>query len=284
MTIMSRTILLLLIAAMGATQIIGCASSSEKSAAPVAKKTPAKKVQAEPEPEPEPAPPAAKEEKYSHSALGDALEAKNDEQVKKIAGGILAKNSNDIKALNVLAMTFFKNGKPELAKIYLSRALKVNEKSAETLANLGVIQWSQGKMRDAYRSFRKAMQSNSSDPHVAANLGQIYAEAKDYRRAKAALEIAYDKDVRPLSVLQAYAVALHAEGKTGKAEDIFEEAIKLAPSDPKLLANYAIFLVEGKKDYQEAESVLGKIRFLGVLPEQRTLIESLETKVRGGKK
>ena len=89
--------------------------------------------------------------------------------------------------------------------------------------NLAVVQLSKDDQRSAISSFRRAMQLDSDYEIGAANLGSLFVEYKDFKRAVDLLNEGYSavrKDLRrgvAVDVANNYALALSGTGETKKA-------------------------------------------------------------------
>jgi Flp pilus assembly protein TadD len=219
------------------------------------------------------------------SEFSNALKLNDESSVLKEGSKLLSQDSKNVKVLNALAMFYFKKGRIPLAKLYLSKAINAaNEKSSEVYNNLGIIHLSEGETREALMAFKRGYQINAQDPLVAANLGNMYAVAKDYRKAKVALETAYKGGVQTVSTLNNYAISLVSEGHFEEANKIYKSIVDQNSGEIKLQLNYAIFLVDHKRDYSMAQDFIDKIRFMGFSTEDRKLIDGLEAKVQSGRK
>ncbi len=128
-------------------------------------------------------------------------------------------------------MFYFEQKKYGLARILLNRALKTH-KVPGLHNNLAIIFLAEEKQRPAIASLREAMSLKSSYAIGAANLGSIFVEYKDYKRAVDLLEDGYSavkSDLKrgvALDVANNYAVALAGTGDTSRAKDIYQNIIK----------------------------------------------------------
>ncbi|MFS4459657.1 tetratricopeptide repeat protein [Bdellovibrio sp. HCB2-146] len=219
-----------------------------------------------------------------YSQLNDAVKADNDEAIYKAATQILVQAPNDPRALNALAMYHYKKGRFDLSRYLLSKALGGQGKTSEIYSNLGIVQLAQNERREAVKSFRKALEMNSSDGVAAANLGAIYVSEKDYNKGAMVLETAYRRGVRDPRVLNNYAVALTATGKYDQAERVYQDALKASNSNKEVLFNYAVLLVEHSQKYQQGLEVINRLKFVGGPADTRNRIIALENKAKAGLK
>jgi Flp pilus assembly protein TadD len=194
----------------------------------------------------------------------------------------LSKDQNDLKALNLLAVFYIQQGKLGMARTILNRALKTNEKEAALHNNLGVIYLIENKMRPAIASFRKALQLNSGYEIGAANLGSIFVEYKDFKRAEDLLKDGYSAvkgDLKRgvgLDVANNYALALSGTGNTDKAKSIYQDILKVDSGNVTALMNYSILLIHKLKDKKEGEKQLNRLKFLAEDAQTRKQIDELD--------
>ncbi|RYZ79998.1 MAG: tetratricopeptide repeat protein, partial [Proteobacteria bacterium] len=144
----------------------------------------------------------------SQGTLVDAIKGQNDDQIARVAGQLLTQNPNDARALNAMAMTYFRKGKVDAAKFLLNKALVANPNAGEVHNNMGLIYLANNEPREAIKSFRKALDLNPNDGIAAANAGSIYVTQRDYNKAATVLEVAQSHGVRDVKTMNNYAVAL----------------------------------------------------------------------------
>lgn len=225
------------------------------------------------------------EEKISnsqYSSLTDAIKQQNDEAVQKSASEILTQNSKDLIALNALAMVYYKKGRFEAADYLLNKAIAAHPESSEVYSNRGLVLLAQNERREAIRSFRKAIELNPNNAVAGANVGSLYIQDKDYNKAVLSLEIAVKNGQRDLKVMNNYAIALAATGKTKEASDIYERLIKDNPGQKDVMLNYSILMIEHMQKYREGLDLLNRLKFVGNSPESRQVIKELENKAKAG--
>ncbi|WP_295903641.1 tetratricopeptide repeat protein [uncultured Bdellovibrio sp.] len=219
-----------------------------------------------------------------YAALNEAIKSQSDEKIYQASTQILAQSSNDAKALNALAMYHYKRGRYDLCRYLLSKAIAGNPRMAELYSNMGIVQLAQNEKRDAIKSFRKALDINNDEAVAAANLGAIYVQEKDYSKAQVVLETAYRRGVRDPRVLNNYAIALTANRKYEKAEDLYKTILKDSASNKEALYNYATLLVDNMGKYQEGLEVINRLKFVGGPADTRNRIIALENKAKAGLK
>lgn len=216
--------------------------------------------------------------------LTEAIKIQNDEMIVKESTQILLKNPGDLRALNAMAMSSYRKGRFTLARYLLNKANQVHPNSAEVYSNLGVVDLATDNKRDAIQNFKKAMQLNSEDGVAAANIGSLYVRERDYAKARVALEVAYRKGFRDAKTLNNYAIALAANAKYDKANEIYEEVLRQQPSSKEALFNSSVLLIEHLKKYNEGLDRLQKLKFTGGPADSKNKIIALENKAKAGLK
>lgn len=217
-----------------------------------------------------------------YAALNDAIKSQNDESIQKAASEILLQNPKDVRSLNSLAIVNYKKGRFEVAQYLLNKAIAINGNSSELYGNLGLVQLAKNDRKEAVRLFRKAIELNSKDAVAGANLGAIYIQEKDYNKALLALEIPISKGLKDSKVLNNYAVALAAKGKTTEAAEIYEKLLKENASQREVMLNYSILLIENLQKNKEGLDLLNRLKFVGAPLEARDTIKNLEIKAKAG--
>ncbi len=220
-------------------------------------------------------------QKATANLLDEAIRSQNDENIFKVATQALLQNSSDAKALNALALYNYKKARFSTARYLLIKAAQI-QPSAEIYNNLGIIHLALEENREALQAFRQAFSLNSQDGVIAANLGAIFVDQRNYSKAVVALETAYQKGLRDFRVLNNYAIALTATGKGLQAQALYEKALKDQSNNKDILFNQAILLIEVLKKYKEGSDVLNRLKFVGGTSEQRSRIKDLENKVKIG--
>ena len=219
----------------------------------------------------------------SSSQLAVYIRNQDDEGVLKESSRLLIQNSNDFKALNAMAMVYYKKGQFNLAKNLLFRAQK-NNPTFEVYSNLGIVLLGNEERNEALRQFKKALELNPNDSVSASNAGSIYIKAYDYEKANLVLENSYKRGIKDFRVLNNYAISLVGLGKYENAESVYREALKENSSNKEVLFNFSILLIEHLKKNQEGLEVLQKLKFIGIPEQSRNKIQELELMARKGQK
>ncbi len=219
-----------------------------------------------------------------YNTLNDAIKNQNDELIQKSSMEILTQNSKDIKALNSLALVYYKKGRLEAAQFLLNKGLLANAKSSELHSNLGLVYLAKNERREAVKSFKKALEINSQDMVAGANLGAIYTQEKDYMKAALSLEVSIKKGSSDPKILNNYAIALSATGRIKEAGEIYAKLLKDNPSHREAMLNYSILLIENMQKNKEGLDLLNRLKFVGAPQDSRDTIKNLENKAKAGLK
>lgn len=212
--------------------------------------------------------------------LNNAIQKQDERAIAISARELLIRNSQDIKALNALALYHFRHGEIEMAKSLLNKAIGIDGNISILHTNLGMVHQTQSELYEALQSYRAALRVDPSNAIAAANIGALYAQKKDYRKAQVALEIAVQKGQRDWRTLSNYGVTLMALGKYQNSEPYLKRSMELQPQNIEILLNYAILLIEHLGKPSEGLDVISKIRFAGPGPELRKRISDLENRAK----
>ncbi len=217
-----------------------------------------------------------------YSALNNAVKSQNDELIQKASSEILTQNPKDVRALNVLGLYHYRKGNFQAAQFLFSKAISFNPNVSELYGNLGLVELAKGDRRDAIKTFRRALELNPQDAIVGANLGSIYIQEKDFIKALLSLEIPIKKGMKDYKIMNNYAIALVATGKSKEAADIYENLLKDKQGQREVMLNYSILLIETMKKYKEGLDLLNRLKFVGAPAEARDTIKNLEFKAKAG--
>lgn len=231
------------------------------------------------EKKPEVAPVIAK-----YADLETAIEANNDDKVKYLASEQLLSNPRDSKALNALAMYYFKKKQYEAATLLLNKSLAVNPKSATAYNNLGLVELEQNNTSEAVNFFRKSLQLDPEKYQAAFNLAAVYAKQKDFNKVIYSLEKAVKAEKADANSLNNYALALVATGKTQEAADLYEKILKINPDHKNTMLNYSVLMIEKQDKFKEGLDLINRLKFVGAENEARPVIKELEIKAKAGLK
>jgi tetratricopeptide (TPR) repeat protein len=219
-----------------------------------------------------------------YAQLDKAIAASNNENIKLYATELLLLNSKDLKALNALAMYYYKQNQLEAALLLLNKSLALNPKSSTTYNNLGLIELASNNKYEAVNAFRKSLELDPDNYISAFNVASIYAQEKNYSKVISSLEKAVKSDKASIDSLSNYAVALAATGKTQDAADTYEKILKTNPDHKSTILNFSILMIEKQEKYKEGLDLINRLKFVGVPNESREVIKELEIKAKAGLK
>lgn len=216
--------------------------------------------------------------------LSLAIRSQDDTAIEQATTEVLTQNPKDTQALNALAMVYYKKQRYQASEYLLLKAMSVSANSTELYNNLALTKLALNEKREAIKLFRKALEINSTESVVGANLGALYLEEKDFAKAELALEIPFKKGTKDIKILSNYAVALTGVGKADKAGALLDTLLKENPSQRDIMLNYSINLIEHQKKFKEGLDLLNRLKFVGAPVEARNLIKELESKAKSGLK
>ncbi|MFN8845743.1 MAG: tetratricopeptide repeat protein [Bdellovibrionales bacterium] len=212
--------------------------------------------------------------------LNEAIQKQDERKIAIASREILIREPENLTALNSLALFHYRKGQTELAKYLLNKAIALYPNVSLLYSNLGFIHQSLNEDGEAIRHYRKALQIDPSSAIAAANIGYLYLQKRDFKKAQVALEIAVDKGQRDWKTLSNYGVTLMALGQYEKSYDQLKKAVQLQSQNMNLQLNYAILLIEHMSRLSEGLEVINKIRFMGPGPDLRKKISELENRAK----
>lgn len=227
---------------------------------------------------------AAPPKEVKYDALNSAINSNNDERIKSASIDILQNSPKDIKALNSLAMHYFKKGNYEASLLLLNKIISVEPRSSTAHSNIGLIYLNRGERREAIEMFKKALEFNSDNHAAGMNLGAIYASEKDYNKAAIALNRVVSDNKADINTLNNYAVALTATGKASDAAQIYERILRDQPSSKNTMLNLAIIYIDKLNKFEDGLDLINRLKFVGADLESRQVIKELENKAKAGLK
>jgi tetratricopeptide (TPR) repeat protein len=216
--------------------------------------------------------------------LDAAIAASRYEKIKISASELLLSNSRDTKALNALAMYYYKHKQLEAANLLINKSLAVNPKLAATYNNLGLLELASDNKNGAVNAFRKAHELDPENYFSACNVASIYAQEKDYKKVIYSLEKAVINEKADLNCLSNFGIALAATGKIQEAAQAYEKILKTNNAHKSTMLNFAILMIEKQGKFKEGLDLINRLRFVGVPNESREVIKELEIKAKAGLK
>ena len=212
---------------------------------------------------------------------------------------ILNDESDNVQALNALAAFYLKNHKTQMAKIILTRGMKVHPKNSALVNNMGVVALKRGETKEAIAYFRDSLKYRYSNYSAAANLGTLYLDSHDEDSSLDFLKLAYYRassylpkgHIDTLRIGNNYAVALAWIEDSSKAWTIFNDITNFRQVPPKILLNYSSFLGKNLSNYKQAFVILNKVdlmdsnrRYASRVKQMRVYFQkAIAAKTKGGR-
>lgn len=213
-----------------------------------------------------------------------AIASGDDEKIKLTSLDLLQANSKNQRALNALAIYYYKRRNFEAAKLLLNKALAINPKSSTAYNNFGLIELARNDKNEAVNMFRKALQNDPENYIAAGNVAAIYAKEKDFNKVILSLEKSINNEKTSTNSLNNYAIALAATDKPKEAAAIYERILKENPDDKNVMLNYSILLIEKQAKFKEGLDLVNRLKFVGADNESRQVIKDLEIRAKAGLK
>jgi tetratricopeptide (TPR) repeat protein len=172
--------------------------------------------------------------------MSTSLDKKNVADAEKYVTQVLSASPDNVDALNTLAFTELKLGKPEDAEQHLRQALEKFPANLRTSVNLARIKLSQKDLKGAEEVLKQAVAHAPKSPEPAEALGQLYnvlgrsPEAEQQFRAALTINAKYGPALRDLGALQV------RTGQIGPAEQTYKQLSTMQEKEYKPL--YALYL------------------------------------------
>lgn len=205
----------------------------------------------------------------------------DDLAIRSEAERLIQTNPNDIKLLNVIAMSYYRSQSFENAQFHLNKALHLQPNSIESLMNLSLVQLAKGEKRNALMTLKKASSIKSDHPEVNSLLGLIYLQSKDYQKAQIAYDMVFRAGLRSSAIANNFAASLVGVKKYEQADSVYKEALSVDQNNKEIIFNYSILLIEQLNRNQEGVDLLDKLKYLGPDTDMMEKINSLENMLNG---
>jgi putative PEP-CTERM system TPR-repeat lipoprotein len=188
--------------------------------------------------------------------LADIMATVNDRvaiaDAEKRAQAVATEFPNNVDALNTLAMTELRLGKPEEAAGHLEQALARLPGDLESSALLMRAKLSQGDARGAEEALQQCFVKSPQSAEVALVMGRFYLVTHRSRQAEEQFRRAIRIDPKYGAALMDLAMTLFHAGRKDEAGPVFKQIAGLP--DKSYQPVYAIFLLEtGQRDAAIAE-------------------------------
>lgn len=159
---------------------------------------------------------------------------------------------NDVGALNTLAMSELRLGKPEDAEAHLEQALGRLPGDLESAALLMRARLSQGDVKGAEAALQQCYRKSPDSPQVALVMGRFYLVTHHPQQAEEQFRRAIRIEPNYAAALMDLGMTLFHTGRKDQAGPVFQRVAALPGKSYKPV--YAIFLLEiGQRDAAIAE-------------------------------
>jgi tetratricopeptide (TPR) repeat protein len=147
-----------------------------------------------------------------------------------------------VSTLTNLAGTLIKLNKLSEAKELCLKAISIDENSAESWLNLGLIDKEQFNFSDAEKQFRQAININPDYAEAHNNLGMVLKDLGQLDDAVASIQRAIEINSGFADAHSNLGALFMALGKTNEAERSLDRGMELAPGDARPLATALLYL------------------------------------------
>lgn len=157
-------------------------------------------------------------------------------QATSILEPVLAADPRHFDATMHLASGYLFSGALDKAAEYAARALDLRPESADAAKLRGVVDWQQGRDREALARFDAAATADPRDPMPHLWMGMIHGQRGQYLLARNRFEAALSKNPLLGDALIGLADTYAATGAFAEAQKILERAAQAEPDNPRLAA------------------------------------------------
>ena len=166
------------------------------------------------------------------------------------------------------------------AKTHFEAAIKKNPKDVEALAYLGRVADEQGDKATAEKRYKEALKNVPDFEPAAEDLSALYVLASKWDDAIAVARPTLAKHPSNGALHMNLATALAGKGDPAASAKEFDEAIRIVPSDPNYLYDYAHWLIVWK----QPDVALTKLRAARPLTTDPKLLGAIgfEMRLAGG--
>lgn len=168
---------------------------------------------------------------------------------------------------NNKAYSYWKQRNYRQAEKYAKIAVEKKPDHAHAWLNLGNVQYSRGKEKEACESWEKAVQHDPLLVEPYSNLGNFYRERGDLDKGESYLKKALECNPNHVHALNNLGCLLRDQGRTADAETYFHQAVSLQPNYALAHFNLAICQAEAMKLREAAASCRYALTFQPDQPE-----------------
>ncbi|MEO8678109.1 MAG: tetratricopeptide repeat protein [Vicinamibacterales bacterium] len=149
---------------------------------------------------------------------------------------ILAADPSQFDATMHLANGYLLAGDLDRSALYATRALALRPSNADAAKLRGMVNWQQGRLREAEEFLNAAAEADPRDPMPHLWSGMILGQQSRYLEARRRFELALSKNPLLGDALIGIADTFAATGAFAAAETALERAEQAEPGNPKLAA------------------------------------------------
>jgi Tfp pilus assembly protein PilF len=168
------------------------------------------------------------------------LEQKRLPEAEAEAKKVLKADEQNVRAMQLLAQGYFREGKNELARLVLENARAVDPKDPVTHNALGTVLLKLKQRPAALESFKTAVALRSDFPEADNNYGAMLVEGGDYDGAVKVLENAVSAAPDLVSARLNLGNAYRGRAEVAKAKEQYEKVVALEPNLADTYYNLAI--------------------------------------------
>ncbi|MBT4761218.1 MAG: tetratricopeptide repeat protein [Bdellovibrionaceae bacterium] len=220
-------------------------------------------------------------------ALYKAKGGADEKQLVAASAKILLKHPGDLYTLTTLSLHYYNKKYFGLSKIILNRIVEAFPKEPSVYNNLAVVNLAEGNFKKALFNFRQSLKHNPDYQVASANLGSIYIEYLDYKRAYAPLENGFrvvegklkNKDLSAFKVANNYAIALYGKGELEKSKRLLKKLMDYGAREESIYINYITLVVNYMDDSDDALKVISKLKFISENQQILNKAKKLEEKI-----
>ncbi len=206
----------------------------------------------------------------------------------------LSKNPDDVDILNGLALLHIKKNRYVLARHLFNKAIELKPERGGLYNNMAIVFLKEHNLSEALRFFKKGLSKSKSEVGlIALNLGQVYLDNKDYKKASLYLEkgmqwayINFQKreEISPQSMVflrNNLAVSMAGAGEFVSAVAIYEALLKDPESNVNIMINYVMLMIQ-KRQFEKADKVLSEIKLISSDSRILKWVRQMRNKIREG--
>jgi Flp pilus assembly protein TadD len=177
---------------------------------------------------------------------------------------VLAADSRNADALNLLGVVAYQTGRPELAIDLIGQAVSINNAEASFHSNLGVVLKGAGRLDEAVASYRRAIELRPDHPEANNSLGNALGERGQLDEAVVCYHRAIELRPHYAEAYYNLGITLKEQGKLDGAIAAYRNAIQLRPNYQEAYYNQGNAL----RDQRRLDDAVASYRqAIGLIPD-----------------